>query len=285
MTTTNCHWYQSKLEAFFSEELPAEDLELFKTHLVSCEDCSRQVRELNGIDPAVRQVFQHRLATARAAAQWNTRPRVWKLALAGSTVAAALILGVSLLTNPGAAPKSDIVQQQQLAPEPKLEQVVEAPKQKTSEAGDPKLAKPTEGTPVPPAPQPELDRRPVDGPEFAILDPNNGQSNTLEDYRGRALLFGVISSEEKEAIANLQALYKEFGTNPKVFVRAVPEHRDDKIEGATFPVWYNHGSKLMGVQKGQFVLLDASGASKMKGSLASAADIEKARTQLGQLTK
>src|SRR5205085_8033166 len=82
--TTNCQWCESKLEAFFSEDLGSADLELFQAHLASCEECSRQVKELREIDPMVHQVLQHRLVQARAAGQWNTRPRVWKVALAGS---------------------------------------------------------------------------------------------------------------------------------------------------------------------------------------------------------
>jgi hypothetical protein len=282
--TTNCKWCESKLEAFFAEELPPEELGMFKTHLGSCEDCSRQVRELNGIDPVVRQVFQHRLATARAAAQWNTRPRVWKLALAGSAIALAAVLGISLLIPRHQETQQPIAKDQPKITAPAPEEIVEAPKQKTTAAPLTGLGKPGDGTTAPPAPQPQLDNRPADGPEFAVIDAN-GQSNTLDAYRGHVLLFGVVSSDQKEATTNLQELYQAFGSNPKVRIIGVPNHRDDKIEGATFPIWFNHGSKLMGVQNGQFLLLDASGASKVKGSLANATDVTRARTQLGQMTK
>jgi hypothetical protein len=285
MTTTNCQWCQSKLETYFAEELNSEDLGLFETHLASCADCAAQVQELRAIDPVVRQVFQRRLATARAAAQWNTRPRVWRLALAGSAVGLAAILGIGVLVN-RQAPEQQIVKQEE---KPAIEQpatiapLPESPKQKPSEAPEGR-AKPGDGKTVPPAPQPELDKRPTDGPDFAIID-SNGQSSTLDDYRGRVLLIGVISSDEKEAITNLQELYRDFGLNPKVRVRAVANHRIDKIEGANLPIWFNHSSKLMGVQNGQFLLMDAAGASKVKGSLSNAADVAKARAQLGQLTK
>jgi hypothetical protein len=284
MTTTNCQWCQSKLEAFFAEELNPGDLGVFRTHLTSCEDCNRQVQELNGIDPAVREVFQRRLATARAAAQWNTRPRVRRLALAGSTIAVAAVLGIGVLTNREPSPTPKMVDHQPAVTEQAPTAVVEAPKEKPSQAVDPKLTKPEEGTPTPPAPQPQLDQRPADGPDFAIIDAN-GQSNTRDAYRGRVLLFGVISSDQKEAVTNLQELYQSFGANPKVRILGIPDHRDDKIEGTTFPIWYNHASKLMGVQNGQFLLMDSAGTSKLKGSLSNTADVTRARAELGQLSK
>src|SRR5881392_21953 len=95
--TTTCQWCQSKLEAYFSEELSREDLGLFQAHLTSCSECSREVQELREIDPMVRQVLQHRLVQARAAGRWNTRPRVLRVALAGSGLALAAILGIGML--------------------------------------------------------------------------------------------------------------------------------------------------------------------------------------------
>jgi len=231
----------------------------------------------------VQQVLQRRLAQARAAGQWNTRPRVWKIALAGSGIALAAVLGIGTLAlrQETPAPRSagtkppEVVQP---APSP----VIANPKEKTSPVAVPKLGKPSEGAPVPAAPQPELDQRPLDGPEFAIIDAS-GEGSTLETYKGHVLLFGVVSSDQKEATANLQELYQAFGSNPNVRILGVANRRDDKFEGVTFPLRFNHASKLLGVQNGQFLVVDSAGNSKLKGSLANTADMARARTQLGQL--
>jgi hypothetical protein len=280
--TTNCDWCQSKLEAYFSEELSQADLRLFQSHLISCGNCSREVQELKAIDPLVQQVLQRRLGQARVAGQWNTRPRVWKVALASSGIALAVVLGIgNLALRPEASAPSSA------ATPPKLEEVAPNPiienlKEKSSPTTGQGLGKLEEGTSVPPAPQPELDRRPANGPEFAIIDAS-GEASTLEDFKGRVLLFGVVSSDQKEAVANLQELYLDFQSKPNARILGVADHRDDKIEGATFPLRFNKASKLLGVQNGQFLIVDSAGSSRLKGSLANEADVTRARTQLGQL--
>jgi hypothetical protein len=281
--TTNCQWCQSKLEAYFSEELSQEDLGLFQSHLTSCSDCRREVQELKAIDPLVQQVLQRRLGQARLAGQWNTRPRVWKVALAGSGIALAAVLGVGMLALRPEAPAPPTAgtptKIEEFAPSPVMN---ENPKEKTSATPDTGLLKPEKGTTAPPAPQPELDLRPTNGPDFDIIDAA-GEGSTLESFRGRVLLFGVVSSEQKEATSNLQELYRAFGSNPNVRIFGVANRREDKIEGATFPVLFNNASKLLGVQNGHFLIMDSAGSSKLKGSLANEADVTRARTQLGQL--
>lgn len=278
--TTNCQWCQSKLEAYFSEELNQEDLGLFQGHLTSCGECRQQVQELRDIDPMVHQVLQRRRAVARLAAQRNTGPRVWRVALAGSGIALAAIFGIGMLTLQQEAPAPFIAIVPPIVVEPAA---VEPIKDKAPHGPEaPQRTKPEDGVSVPPAPQSYLDDRPADGPEFVIIDAS-GYAVTLENYRGRVVLFGVVSSDQKEAMANLQELYQAFGSNPNVRILGVANHRDDKIEGATFPIWFNHASKLLGVQNGQFLLVDAMGSSKLKGSLENGADVAKARTQLGQL--
>lgn len=281
--TTNCQWCQSKLEAYFSEELNQEDLGLFQGHLTSCGECRQQVQELRDIDPMVNQVLHRRLALARLAAQRNTGPRVWRVALAGSGIALAAILGIGMLTLRQEVPAPVVATAPPIFIEPAA---VEPIKDKAPQgSAAPQRAKPEDGVSVPPAPQSYLDDRPAEGPDFVIIDAD-GYARTLETYRERILLFGVVSSDQKEAIANLQELYQAFGSNPNVRILGVANHRDDKdkIEGATFPIWFNHASKLLGVQNSQFLLVDAMGSSRLKGSLANAADVARARTQLGQLT-
>jgi hypothetical protein len=279
--TTNCEWCQSKLEAYFAEDLGRQDLELFQAHLAACEGCSREVKELRDIDPMMQQVLHRRLAQARAAGQWNTRPRVWKVALAGSGIALAAVLGLGMLALRQEAPKAITAGNTPPAIEPAPAPVIDNPKEKTNQPA-PRLLKPEEGPTPPPAPQPELDRRPADGPDFAILDVS-GEAYTLDSYKGRVLLFGVVSSDQKEATSNLQELHQDFGSNPNVRILGVANRREDKFEGATFPLRFNNASKLMSVQNGQFAIVDSMGNLKVKGSLANSADVTRARTQLGQL--
>lgn len=279
---TNCQWCQSKLEAYFSEDLSHDERGLFQAHLASCGECSREVQALQAIDPLVKQVLNRRVAQARLAGQWNTRPRVWRVALAGSGIALAAVLGIGMVALQPEAPVPTTVAKPPEMVQPAPGPEIESPKEKTAQPSDPKLGKLDEGTSVPPAPQPELDLRPADGPDFAIID-ESGEGETLETFRGRVLILGVVSSDQKEATANLQELYQAFGANPNVRIRGVAKRRDDKIEGATFPLRFNNASKLLGVQNGQFLIVDSMGSSKLKGSLSNEADVARARTQLGQL--
>jgi hypothetical protein len=278
--TNNCKWCESKTEAYFSGDLNPEDLGAFDAHLISCAECREQVQGIKDIGPGIQQVFQRRLGLARSAAQWNTGPRVWRVALAGASVGLAALLAVSILTLRPEAPAPSIANTPPAIhigePAP-----TDDPKVKSDEATNTGLSKPEEGTTVPPAPQPFLDHRDA-GPDFVISD-LYGQAETLNDYRGRVLLFGIVSSDQEEAIANLQDLHQAFGSNPNVRIRGIANHRDDKIE-ATFQLRFNHASRLRGIQNGQFELLDAAGNSKLKGSLGNAADVAKARAQLDQLT-
>jgi hypothetical protein len=278
--TNNCKWCESKTEAYFSGDLNPEDLGAFDAHLASCAECREQIQVIEDIGPGIQQVFQRRLVLARSAARWNTGPRVWRVALAGSSIGLAALLAVSLLTLRPEAPAPQIVENppriEQIGPSP----VIDDPKIKDDQATNAPLGKPEEGIPVPPAPQPFLDDR-DEGPDFVISD-LSGQAETLNDYRGRILLFAIVSSDQKEGMANLEDLHQAFGSNPNVRIRGVANHRDDKID-ATFPLRFNHASRLRGVQNGQFELLDEAGNSKLKGSLGNAADITKVRAQLGQL--
>lgn len=280
--TNNCQWCESKTEAYFSGDLNPEDLNAFDAHLASCAGCREQVEGIKGIDPVVQQVFQRRLALARSAAGWNTGPRVWKVALAGSSIALAALLAVSLATTlRQEAPATEIVKKTPEVVQPFVDPLIEDPKVKSNPATDPQLGKTEEGTSVPPAPQPGLDNRDA-GPDFVIVD-LSGQAWNLNDFRGRVLVFGIVSSDQKEAVANLKGLYKDFGSNPNIRILGVANHRDDKID-AGFPLWFNHASRLLGLENGQFMLIDSAGKSKLRGTLGNAADDEKVRAQLSQLT-
>jgi hypothetical protein len=126
-----------------------------------------------------------------------------------------------------------------------------------------------------------LDAATPDGPPFEITDPA-GYIATLETYKGHVLLFGVVSSEQKTVVRNLQQLYDAFGSNPGLRILAV-SRRDDNIAAATFPKFFNHGSKLLGLKAGEFMLLDETGNSRLKGLLSEPSDVARVRNQLRQL--
>jgi hypothetical protein len=62
---------------------------------------------------------------------------------------------------------------------------------------------------------------------------------------------------------------------------AAERHAADKI---AFPVVYNHGSRVLGMKTGDFVLLDASGTRRLAGTLnASENPLGKVRAELDKL--
>jgi len=274
---TNCDRFKSKLEAYFCDTLAEEDLRFGQTHLESCAECSREVESLKSVDPMVRAVLQRRLLLARMAAQANTRPRILKLGLAAAGLAAAVfVLSVGTVFLRETPPPPVIVQKPPTVP-------VETDVRKDGvEQEIPGLLKPKGGKPVEPAPQPYLDSPQVDGPDFAITDAA-GYTRTLETYRGRVVLFGVLSPEQKAAVSNLQQIYDDFGSNPGIRVFAVARRREDKLNSATLPTHFNNGSKLLGVREGEFLLIDATGKTKLEGSLTDSASVARIRSQLAQL--
>jgi len=277
--TTDCAWTQSKTEAYFAEDLGTEDLNRFQNHLSGCAECHRQVQEIQDIDPLVQQVFQHRVAQAGRAARWNTRPRVMRLALAGATVALIGAIGIGFALRPEpVAPPSAINHKQEMPPEQSAPGI---PKKSNGSIVDPKLGKPGDQQPAAVASQPTLDAPKADAPAFSIIDAA-GYSATLETYKGHVLLLGVISPEQKEAVTNLEDLYKKFGKNPAMRVACVASHRADKFESSPCPIiFYNNGSQLLNVKAGDFLLLDRNGARRLGGSLAK--DASKVEAQIEQL--
>jgi hypothetical protein len=145
-----------------------------------------------------------------------------------------------------------------------------------------KLGKPIDGTPVQPAPQPHLDNALVNGPEFSIMDAA-GVAATLGDYRGRVVVFGVVSPDQKAAVSNLEQIYETFGSNGRVRVFAVARHRTDEFRGTKFPLFFNNGSRLLGAGEGEFRLVDSTGKMKLEGSLADPASVTRIRSELSQL--
>ena len=277
---TKCEWLNSKLETYYCDELTGNDLREFQDHLASCTDCRQQLESLNQIDPLVRGVLQHRLTIAQMAARTRTgRPRVFKWALAAATTLAVagvlLVIGVRSVQESPAPPIA--------VHPPALQSPIETDgiKKSSAEEQNVNLGKPLDGTPVQPVPQPYLDDALPNGPEFAIADA--GQTYTLEAYRGRVLLFAVVSSDQKLAVSTLEQIYEAFGSNGRVRILGVARHRDDDFRGAKFPLFVNNGSKLLGAKAGEFRMLDATGKTKLEGSLADPASAARIKSELGQL--
>lgn len=275
---TNCDWMNSKFEAFFCDTLTNEERQRFQTHLETCEECSRQIASLNAIDPLVRGVMRRRVALAQKAAQVETRPRVLKIALGAVGLAAAGVLLVIGLRFIPEIPAPPIVSNP-----PEVQKSIEAEikKDQTEQVGT-RLLKPGDGTAAKPVPRPELDAPQVNGPEFAITDAA-GYTASLETFSGKMFLFSVVSSDQKASVNNFQQIYDAFQTSRGIRMLAVAHHRQDDFHGATFPIWFNNGSRLMGVEDGQFLLMDAGGKPILKGSLSDPASIVSLRSQLGQL--
>jgi len=276
---TNCNWLNSKLESYFCDTLTNEELSLFQSHLASCDACKQQIESFHALDPMVRRVLHRRLALAQRAAQTDTRPRVLKLAfgMAGlAAVAVALVIGMSFFQQEIPAPPIvDIPPGAQSPIGP------EAVKKETTEQSGSKLLKPEDGDPVKPAPQPELDVPLANGPEFSITDAQ-GYTKTLESFRGTVFLFGVISSEQQGATNNFQQIYETFQANRGIRMLAVARHREDDLN-TKIPLYFNNGSRLMGVEEAQYLLIDAAGKSSLKGSLSDSASMTRLKNQLNQL--
>jgi hypothetical protein len=279
--TQNCQWLGSKLDPFFEGKLEGAELRSFEEHRNSCSACQRRVTELDAeltqVEPVLRQVLRYRLVQSQRAVMWNSRARVWRLALAGSGVAAVGVLGLTLFLK-APAPQAPIATNPPTVEEPIAAPPVKVVKIETD--GTIKRAKPDEAPEGGSASTPNAgDLITPDGPDFAIIDAA-GYSASLETYRGKVLLFAVVSPEETEAVRNLQVLYNDFGANPDVRVLGVATQRDIALTG--FPLFYNQGSRLLGVDKGQFVLADGKGKVVLRGRLTEA-NAGSVRMQLSHL--
>ena len=274
---TTCEWFNSRLEAYFCDDLADTELQRFRTHVESCVVCRQEVESLKNIDPLMRGVLQHRLALAHTPRHANGRPRILKIALAAGSLAAALTVAVAGLTYFREVPEPPVA-----VKPPAVEDLLEPGVKKNNEPQEIRLSKPLDGPPVKPVPQPHLDTAMPNGPEFAITDAA-GYNATLDTYRGRIVLFGVISPGQTTAVNHLEQLYESFGSNPKVGIFAVARHREDEFRGTKFPLFFNNGSRLLGVREGEFALVDAAGKVRLHASLSDSASIARIRNELGEM--
>ena len=59
--TIDCSWLNDNLEAYCCDRLSAEEQRRAKSHLETCETCSRELESIEAIDPLVRNLLQYRL--------------------------------------------------------------------------------------------------------------------------------------------------------------------------------------------------------------------------------
>ena len=272
----DCRWFDSNLEAYCSETLPESDRRMAQGHLDACPSCSRQVQGLSDLDPLLKQVFQHRLARSAAHARQGQHLRSWRIAAVAAVVAVLLLFaGISILQR---ETPEQIATTPSLAP-----QAVDAPDKKDPDAGGIERAAP-DVIPQPPIqPAPEAGTPITDGPEFAVIDAA-GYSTTLENYRGYVLVFGIWSASQPETLQNLNRIYETFGSDPQVRFLGVASRRQEKA-ATIFPVVYNHGSQLLGLETGEFAVLDKTGKERLSGSLRTNADtlIQQIQGELNQI--
>ncbi len=264
----DCEWIEKNLEALFCDSLGVEESRGARAHIESCVACGKEVAALNAIDPLVKKYFQRQMSLAGAARQTKMSVRGSIVyGTAAAAIAAVLLAAVILRTpqvntvNPSPAPSS--------APEnSRTAGSVETPRPiKADETAPRGRAKP-EAAPAAPdsvrtAPVIVPDKS---APDFLVIDPA-GYSSTLEDLRGYTVVIGVWTTDQAESAANLERLYRTFAANTKLRFLGVSYERQPRAANTTFPLFYNQGSKLLGVQPGDFVLVDEKGSIELRGSL------------------
>jgi hypothetical protein len=271
--TVDCQWIEKNLETLFSGNLNDEESRLARAHIASCASCRKEVEALNALDPLIKNYFLGQLAVARRPRVIDTRRVVGFSGAALAVVAILLIVVIMPQTNPVTPIASTPTQ---IAPAVSVEPPAPV---KEDAAGGVARAKPAT------EPDKAIERKPetpaavaANAPDFLVTDPA-GYSRTLDDYRGHVVVLGMWSDESGPA-ANLERLYKAYGANPKFRFLGVSNERPAKPANTTFPVVYNQGSKVFGIQPGEFVLLNESGSIELRGSLVK--DFEEISRQLRQ---
>jgi hypothetical protein len=262
----NCQWIENNLEALFCEKLDPEQVRLARAHIESCPSCSREVHALNAIDPLVKNYLRREL---QAAQQRRTLRAGRVVGLSAATLAlVALLLFVVLGTPQTQIRHVDppaLVAQNDVAPavQNDVTPPIKTPDESASLPRSKPVNQPTVTSDRTPAGRPATSGN---APEFLVTD-LAGYAHKIEDYRGHVTLVGVWSGASPEAISNMESLYKTYGGNVKCRFIGVSNGRVAKPASATFPVFYNQGSKLFGARSGEFVLLDQNGGILLRGSL------------------
>jgi len=260
--TEDCRWLEKNLEALYCGTLSEEESRLARAHIDACPSCRNEAHALNAIDPLIKNYFRREVAIARRSRVLH-KGRV--LGFAGVAATVVLTIAVLLVRSPHTDPVATPVA---VIPEaaPVVAPQTPAPV-KVEGAGEPARSKPVpEPAATPDRVPPKLPSVSADSPEFLLSDPA-GYSHRLEEYRGHTVLMAVWTSDQTEAVANIERLYKAYAANSKLRFLGVSTEHQSRPATATFPVFYNQGSKLFGARPGEFVLFDESGSVELSGSL------------------
>jgi hypothetical protein len=260
----DCRWIEKNLEALSCGQLELEQDRLAHAHIANCAVCRQEVEALTAVDPLVRKHFQRQLRIAQ-------QPRAAHAGRALGLSAAAMALVAVLLFAGLRSPRPGAVVAPVQSSATLAVPVAEIPAPPSVKIPDPNAsverAKPL-NPPANASDQVFHVQPPKSGnaPDFLVMDAA-GFSRRVEDFRGHFILITVWSSASPEAISNFDRLYKAYGSQAKFRFAGVSNDRLSKPANTTFPVFYNQGSKLFGLQPGEFILLDEKGGIAMRGSL------------------
>lgn len=259
----DCQWIENNLEALFCDRLDQEQSRNARAHIETCAACRSEVQALDAIDPLIKRYFQGELKRA-APPRVVPAGRIFGLS-AASLALVAILLFVALRapqTNPSAPDLPAAVQPPAVAQTQPSEPVKNSDSATTAIERT-KPVEPAGAADRMPSAQPA---RSSNAPEFQIIDAA-GYARRLEDFRGHIVVMGVWSGAPSEAVANFERLYTAYGSDARFRFLGISNESLAKPANATFPVFYNQGSKLLGVQSGEFVMLDENGSGVLRGSL------------------
>jgi len=262
----DCQWLSTNLEAFFSDSLDAQQLQLASEHLKTCLSCRSEVQALRDMDPLVKQVLKLRMTKALAAAHAPKRSAAFQLGLAGTAVALVGVLVFVVMGRTGGLgdllPASQTTLQSESRPNSQNSNDVKVDDEIPALRAKPDAPAP-KSPGIKPGPEPPITNT---SPAFLVTDPA-GYSTNLEDYRGRVLVIGVWSEDQPEAAQNIQNLYHAFVSRKEVRILCVTSRNQERPAGTTFPMVFNNGSRLLDIRSSDFAVVDKEGNVQMRGSL------------------
>lgn len=253
-----CAWLNARMEAFFSLDLPDEERRRAERHMDACDACRSEVAALRAIDPLMRELIEFR--TARAVRPAPRRVHMSRVFASAAALAAAAAIVLALWS-----PRTPVTPNSVATAPPAatIEKTPLAPDSPENDLGKPQ---PPAIGPAPSATAGEPgDSRRADAPAFVVADVA-GYERTLADYRGETLLVGVLSARQPQAGENLERINRALGT--RVRLVAVSNVRPAQgPKNATFQILYNRGSKLLGAQESEYLLVNSTGDIVDRGSL------------------
>lgn len=238
-----CRWVDDNIEAYLFNDLAAHERRRLDDHRQSCPECARELESHLEVEQLVRAVYRERLASARAR-HAGSAGATWRLgpALAGVGIAAILILTVGLpVRTPGPDPTNMAGNR-----EPDKTDDVSIERAKPEEAPD------GVRDPVPAVPPP-------DRPEFSLED-RAGYLLSLDDFRGSALIIGVLGENDIDAF---RETYEQFRGIDSVRFIGVPLDPGDAPVG--LPTMRNRGNSVLDTPPGGFVLVGPDGSVDGRG--------------------